>query len=191
MTLLILSCVFGVLSLSAPTPGLGREADDPDDRWAPYRIVLQRNIFSRQRGPVRRTEERVERPVVIPNPESYFRLRGITQEDGAFVAFLEDMRTNTVLRVRAGDSVARGVVKALDLDSLEYQLDEQTITVSMGQDLEGGQGAITASELAQWSETAASTPEASPTEGETSEPTGDQADILRQLMERRRQQLGN
>lgn len=158
--------------------------------WARYDIILRRNIFSRTRQVFRPRQFREERRVVVPNPESYFRLRGITQEDGAFVAFLEDTRTGGVLRLRAGDSVARGAIKSLSLDSLEYQLDERTFTVFMGQDLEGGQGAITASELAQWSETAASVSEAPPA-GETPPPTGDEADLLRQLMERRRQQLDN
>jgi hypothetical protein len=172
----------GTLMLNTPEKQSG---------WAKYDIILRRNIFSRNRQVFRPRQFREERRVVVPNPESYFRLRGITQEDGTFVAFLEDTRTNVVLRLRAGDSVARGAIKSLSLDSLEYQLDERTVTVFMGQDLEGGQGAITASELAQWSETAASLSEAPPA-GETPlQPTGDEADLLRQLMERRRQQLDN
>jgi hypothetical protein len=181
-------------AVAAPEPA--EQADDtpmlntPEQRsgWARYDIILRRNIFSRTRQVFRPREFREERRVVVPNPESYFRLRGITQEDGTFVAFLEDTRTGGVLRVGAGDSVARGAIKSLSLDSLEYQLGERTFTVFMGQDLEGGQGAITASELEQWSETAASISEAPPA-GETPPPTGDEADLLRQLMERRRQQL--
>jgi hypothetical protein len=164
---------------------------DQQSGWARYDIILRRNIFSRTRQVFRPREFREERRVVVPNPESYFRLRGITQEDGTFVAFLEDTRTSVVLRLRAGDSVARGAIKSLSLDSLEYQLDERTVTVFMGQDLEGGQGAITASELAQWSETAASVSEAPPAGETPPQPTGDEADLLRQLMERRRQQLDN
>jgi hypothetical protein len=164
---------------------------DQQNGWARYDIILRRNIFSRTRQVFRPRQFREERRVVVPNPESYFRLRGITQEDGTFVAFLEDTRTNVVLRVGAGDSVARGAIKSLSLDSLEYQFGERTFTVFMGQDLEGGQGAITASELAQWSETAASVSEAPPAGETPPQPTGDEADILRQLMERRRQQLDN
>jgi hypothetical protein len=118
-------------------------------------------------------------------------LKGIVQEDDAFIAFLEDTRGGQILRVRKGDSVARGVIKALGLDSIEYQLDDRTITVTMGYDLEGGQGAITMAQLYELSETTPTTPQEGATSapGESS-PSEDEAEILRQLMERRKQQLG-
>jgi hypothetical protein len=183
--------VLGWIAALQPAVGLGQapEPNQPDDPWGKYELIPQRNMFSRQRGPRRREEQQERREVTMPNPESYFRLRGIVQEDGRFIAFVEDTRSNTVLKLHQGDSVARGTIKALTLDTVEYQLADQVTTVRLGYDLEGGQGAVTMNELMEWSQTAA-TPAPSSEASSSEAPTGEAADILKQLMERRRQELG-
>jgi hypothetical protein len=128
----------------------------------------------------------VDPPKIVPNPESYFLLTGVVQEDNHFIAFVEDKRTGTVLRLREGDTVARGLVKSVNLDGLQYQFQDKTISVTMRSDLEGGSGAITAGDLASFSSMAA--PAASSTG--TSAPSADEAEILKRLMEQRQQQLG-
>lgn len=181
--------VLGLVVVLEPAIGLSQEAQAPRDPWAKYELILERNMFSRQRGSRRQRDEGSSREVAVPNPESYFRLKGIVQEDGTFIAFLEDTRTSSVLKLHAGDSVARGMIKTLTLDTIEYQLADQITTIQLGYDLEGGQGAVTMNELMEWSQTSSTsstTPETPPSET----PTGDAADILKQLMERRQQQLG-
>ncbi len=126
--------------------------------------------------------------MTVPDPESYYRLRGIAQENGTFIAFIEDARSNETLKVRQGEAVARGTVESLDLDSISFRLEDRTISVAIGQDLLGGQGAVTMSELMEWTPTpsaSTSDPEAAP-----AAPTGDEAEILRQLLERRKRELG-
>lgn len=183
--------VLGWIAALQPAVGWGQaqEPNEPEDPWGKYELILERNMFSRQRGPRQRENREERREVAMPNPESYFRLRGVVQEDGRFIAFVEDTRSNSVLKLRPGDSVARGTIKALTLDTVEYQLADQVTTVRLGHDLEGGQGAVTMNELMQWSQTAATS---APTPGASSSevPTGEAADILKQLMERRRQELG-
>lgn len=173
---------------AAPAPS-AVEGTEPQDTWAKYQIILQRNIFSRQRGPIRQRRAERARPVVTRNPESYLLLKGIVQEGGVFIAFIEDTRSNGVLRFREGDNVARGLVKNFTLDSIEYQLEDQTTSVVVGRDLEGGQGTLPMDRLLELSAT--SSPTSDPNAA-TEEPTpsGDEAEILRQLMEQRRQQLG-
>jgi hypothetical protein len=179
-----------------PEPAVAETEPEPALRpagWAVYKVIVERNMFSRQRGArTRRSDDREMRaPPPAPNPESYYLLKGIVQEGDAFIAFLEDTRGGQILRVRKGDSVARGVIKALGLDSIEYQLEDRTITVTMGYDLECGQGAITMAQLYEFSQTSPTAPQEGATSapGESS-PSGDDAEILRQLMERRKQQLG-
>jgi len=177
---------FALVMVLWPVAGLGQDAAEDQDPWTQYRIILERNIFSRQRGPVRQPGEREEpREIAVPNPESYFILKGIVQEDSEFIAFVEDTRSSQVLRLRQGNSVARGTIAALSLDSLEYELEGGKTTIRMGYDLEGGHGAVTAGELMEWSQTSAAVESAEP-----AVPTGEQADILKQLMERRKQELG-
>jgi hypothetical protein len=173
-------------------PGLAQDttAAGPQDAWAQYQIIMQRNIFSRQRGPIRPKQlSESPRRIVVPNPESYFLLKGIAQKADKFVAFIEDTRNNGVLQLREGDSVARGIVKSFTLDSIEYQRQDQVVRVALGRDLEGGQGAVTINRLLELS---TKSPAAGVQKGASAEPTpsGDEAEILKKLMEQRKQQLG-
>ncbi len=180
----------GLVLAGWPAVGGGQDATGPQDVWAKYEIILTRNIFSRNRTPAQRTELREEpKQVAMPNPESYYVLNGIVQEDNEFVAFVEDKRGGGVLRLRQGDSIARGLVKALSLDTLEYQMADQVTTVRLGCDLEGGYGAVTSADLIEWSQTPPATTQPAPS-GPQPPPSGDEAEILRRLMEQRRQELG-
>ena len=159
---------------------------------AKYDIILDRNVFSRQRRPPRRAEDfrEVVKPVV-PNPESYFTLKGIVQENNDFIAFIEDSQGGGVLRLRQGDRVARGVIKALSLDAIEYQLEDRTISVKLGYNLEGGRGVVSTGQEQEWPMATSPTgagPATQTPPGQT--PSGDEAEILKRLMEQRKQQLG-
>jgi hypothetical protein len=170
----------------SPAPAARRPRNERGEQWAKYNIILDRNMLSRNRVPSRPQEVVAEPPKRVPDPESYLLLKGIVQEDNRFLAFVEDKRTGTVLRLREGDSVARGTIKSLNLDGLQYQYQDKTISVGIGSDLEGGSGALTASDLASYSSMAA--PGASATG--SAPPSADEAEILKRLMEQRQQQLG-
>lgn len=182
-------CILLVV-LSLPAFGQGTTSPEPQDAWTKYQIIMQRNVFSRQRSPIRQRQSG-ERPtaIVAPNPESYFLLKGIVQEADKFIAFLEDNRSNNVLRLREGDSVARGIVKDFTLDSIEYQLEDRTINVVLGRDLEGGQGAVTINRMLELSATAPATSSQKSASAEQT-PSADEVEILKKLMEQRKQQLG-
>ena len=173
-----------------PAAVLAQEPAEKPDVWALYKVIIDRNMFSRQRGATERRQRDTERQVVtVPDPESYYRLRGIAQENGTFIAFVEDTRRSETLKLRQGDAVARGSVESLDLDSIVFRLEDRSIPVAIGQDLLGGHGAVTMSELMQWTPAPSTPTSGQPTT--PAAPTGDEADILRQLMERRKQELGN
>lgn len=157
--------------------------------WEAYKVIVERNMFSRQRGAAeRRQRDEGQQVMTVPEPESYYRLRGIAQEDGTFIAFIEHTRSDETLKVRQGEAVARGSIESLDLDSITFRLDDRTIPVSIGQDLLGGRGAVTMSELMEW--TPGSSASAGSQEAAPEAPSGNEAEILRQLLERRRQELG-
>ena len=157
-----------------------------------YDVILGRNIFSRQRRPARQEAEmREAMKTVAPNPESYFTLKGIVQENDAFIAFIEDSQGGGVLRLHQGDRVARGTIKTLSLDAIEYQSESQTISVKLGYNLEGGRGTVSTGQMQEWP-AATSTTGASPAAqtGLGQAPSPDEAEILKRLMEQRNQQLG-
>ncbi len=201
MLLLVLTATVWPAATTAP------QAAAPQDSWAKYQLILERNIFSRQRGPVRRPGEDGDAgPVKVPDPETHFILKGIVQENNEFIAFIEDTQAGTVLRLRQDDRIARGVIKALSLDGIEYQLEEHTTAVKLGYDLEGNLGPVTAPAVvsqpvpttpaapappAGSTRPAASAPSVtSSPAGQQPAPAGDEADILKRLMEQRKQQLG-
>lgn len=114
--------------------------------WDDYKVILERNMFSKNRQPPfdpTAVRPRDDRPPA--NPESFYILRGITNENGMFKACLQDNKQGGVLWVIVGDTVARGKIKAIpSLDTIEFQMDGQETarTVPMGCDLEGGRGKI-------------------------------------------------
>lgn len=174
--------------LSTTVPG--QEPANPSYSWDTYRIVVERNMFSRQRGPrVDRSRRQVPVAPPAPDPESYVVLKGIVQEDGAFIAFLEDTQSGQIRRVRQGDSVVRGRIKSLTLDSIEYEFGDRTVTVTMGLNLQGGVGGAAFTGMYDLTQTS-STPSAAGTTESSAASTEDEAEILRQLMERRQQQIG-
>jgi hypothetical protein len=125
---------------------------------AAYSIITERNMFSQNRTPARVRDE-TPRPVVRPrepNPESYYILRGVVRENDTFIAFLQDNREGGVLQLREGDKVARGTIKALTLDWLKYELEDNATDVAIGHNLEGE---IDLEErLSQWTTTSYSAP---------------------------------
>jgi hypothetical protein len=159
---------------------------------AKYDVILGRNIFSRQRRSARREAEmREASKVVPPNPESYFTLKGVVQENDAFIAFVEDSQSGSVLKLRQGERVARGTIKTLSLDAIEYQLENQTISVKLGYNLEGGRGAVSTGQMQEWPTMTSTTGAAPATQtGQGQPPSADEAEILKRLMEQRQQQLG-
>lgn len=206
--LTLTTAVVGLILVLWPAPGQCQRSSrrgtsepaaitDPNaatqpNSWASFDIILKRNIFSRQRMPARRAEQAVRVAPPAPNPESYYVLRGVVQENDEFIAFIEDTQTNTVLRLRRGDRVARGTIKTLTLDGLEYQMEEKTTVVRMGLDFEGGVGSVATGRITSLTtapaptatgQAAAQTPAAAP-------PSGAESDILKRLMEQRKQQLG-
>ncbi|MHC4331564.1 MAG: hypothetical protein ACYSWW_25960 [Planctomycetota bacterium] len=170
--------------------GEGRGPANQEDSWAAYRIIVERNMFSRQRGPRMDQSGRQRMSAPAPTPESYYVLKGIVQEDGVFIGFLEDNQRGRILRVHKGDKVARGVITELTLDSVQYQFGDRTVKVAMGFDLEGGQGRITFDQMYELSQAYTATASEEEGESESSAPSADEAAILKQLMERRRQQIG-
>jgi len=180
----------GFIAVTWSDAGEGQEPTSQSDSWDTYKIIVERNMFSRQRSSrVDRTRRQQAPAPPAPNPESYVILKGIVQEDGVFLAFLEDTQSGQILRVRKGDKVARGVITDMTLDSIKYQFEDRTVTVAMGYDLEGGQGTMTFSQMYELSQAYSSAPEEAAAES-SSPPSEDEAEILRQLMERRQKQIG-
>ncbi len=188
---LMLLAAAGVLSAAE---GDEAPAADGQGSWSDYGIIMQRNIFSRNRG--RRTERAArddsrEAPApVVLSSESYMVLKGIVAAGTRFAAFIEDTRTSEVYRIESGEAIAGGSVKTATLDSIVFEKDDKESAIGIGQTLSGAsaQTVLTFDNLMQWSAGASGTAGSS---GAAAESTSEEeAEILRKLLERRKQELG-
>lgn len=108
-----------------------------------YGVISERNIFLRDRS--RRSFGRGEpssRPASFSAPrqaEQMYVLTGVVLEEGEFRAYFENIDNGSVLRVRVGDSIARGVVSQIGIDAVEYEHGGQFIWVDVGHNLIGAQ----------------------------------------------------
>lgn len=198
-----------------------------------YKLILERNIFSRDRRPyVPRERRRDFRPP--PPIETDYCLKGIARENKQLTAFIEQLSTGMIERYTLDAKIARGTIKTITLDMVEYALgpgvlpndltkpsiasdpnDPRSVgpspdpndpnaigaaahirvtRVRIGQTLQGlapGNTTSFATVIEDFAATVDATSASEETSAET-EPLGDEeSDILKRLMERRRQELGD
>jgi hypothetical protein len=70
-------------------------------------------------------------------PDATLVFKGVVQDGGAFVAFIEDVNAKQVMQLAAGDAVGRGKLKSIDLDSIQYEVDGDAHQIQVGQNLNG------------------------------------------------------
>ncbi|MGQ9592822.1 MAG: hypothetical protein ACUVYA_21290, partial [Planctomycetota bacterium] len=130
----------------APSPALaaGTPSREEAERafFERYEIVIERNIFSRDRP------RRVVRPWEVPReaeaprpaeppPEESHVLTGVVREGRTYLAFVEDLRAQRTLKAKVGDPVARGRIAAITIDGIVYERDGERTAVEVGRTLSG------------------------------------------------------
>jgi len=104
--------------------------------WDDYKVIAERNIFSRNRTRTVMLTEAQRQIVTVPE-QRYHTLRGITKESDSYISFIEDSRTSGVNRYRKGDSVAEGKITEITLDNISFKQGGKTLKVEIGMNLEG------------------------------------------------------
>jgi hypothetical protein len=115
----------------------GEETNNIKNSWDDYKILSERNIFSRSRTKVVPVVNEIKQPVIVVPEQTYYTLRGITKQAEEFVSFVEDSRTMTVKKVRKGDRIGPGKAGDITLDDMSYVNGGKTISVKIGMTLEG------------------------------------------------------
>lgn len=128
---------------SAPPPGPPNAERTDQAFYERYAIIVERNIYSKNRPHVFRrpgavAAQDVRREAPPPPLERSFVLTGIVSEREVHTAFVEDVRSGATSKVKAGDAVARGRVAEVGLDHLVYDADGRKARIELGQDLAGG-----------------------------------------------------
>ncbi len=103
-----------------------------------YSVLTDRNMFLRDRRRAGFTREPTSRPVYVARPvDETLILTGIVLEEGEYRAYFEDTQASSVLRLRVGESVGRGVISQIQMDAIEYLNGEQHIWIDIGHTLTG------------------------------------------------------
>ena len=139
--------IFGLMGLflTATYGGPGdRKHNAPTTQPSPaaedYRIIVEQNIFSRDRRPPKPPP--IERPkpttttTSAPAPREVL-LTGIAVRDEVRVAFFEDSKTGRTLVFPAGTELEKGKLLSISLDSVEFCSEGKTRKVSIGETLSG------------------------------------------------------
>lgn len=184
-------CILCIVLISAVAGGAGptpAPAPTPNKNasWDDYRLVLNRNIFSKDR---RSREVRVRNGFDPAPPqyraEDFLVLTGVVVQGDLHVAFLEDKRTGESVRVPAGKTLGKGTVEAVTIDGMDYRLGNAARHVSIGDSLTGVTATVAAASVS-----APPTPgsgDAAPTVSSTGGPTsGPSAANLNDVAERMR-----
>jgi len=166
-----------------------------------YSILFTRNIFSRDRRPPRPPRDPADiREPEAPPVEAGFVLKGITREHTVVTAFIENLNSGRIETYTVGSPIAQGRIQSLTLDTLVYAVpghdpnDPNAVDVTqvrIGQSLLGQTGGrrtgFRPSRMGGDRGDASSGVDTTP-----AAPGSDAAsEMLRQLMERRRRELGN
>ena len=171
-----------------------------------YGILVERNIFSRNR--TRKTDKRDKKPknIVQRYAHEEFVLRGISRWSKEYVAFLENTSYSQTKMYRIGDSVAEGKIKNITLDYVEFEIKKNVKKVEIGKNLQGEiyTPSVTFDDLdlIDQTEILSDQVETSFDQAETSsepatttdsnagaESSEEQNDILKKLLERRKKEL--
>lgn len=107
--------------------------------WDRYKVLVQRNMFSKERGRPRE-EVRTERKRDVPPPpriESDLVLIGVVQKDGAPAAIIENRVSGKIVTVKPGDSIGAGAIKVISLDSIDFESDGILNVIKIGSTLAG------------------------------------------------------
>jgi hypothetical protein len=191
--------VAAVVAAPPPAPALAADrssnraaassAAKPTAQWDDYRLIIDRNIFSRDR-----TSPSARRPSYTPRSlgrtETEMILCGVAAQDGTLVAFFEDDQTGETTKLGLGQRIRGGSIAGITLDGVDYQTAAGIRRVAIGQTLSGA-AAVLASTSAPSPTSAPSDSGAAPIAGASSG-TGDKAidDIVERMKRRRLAELG-
>ena len=175
------------ICLFAGGPGYAAENFE-DAFWEKYKIIAERNIFSRTRmpqmaiglhGDAREQGKSVEEVKTI-----LYVLRGITIDNQGRRLFIENELTGQSFQLGIGEEFDGVIVKEIQSNYAVIRVGEEDVQVKVGSDLAGKQASA---ESAHASSSLNSTSNI-----EKSEPLSNEKEneILQQLMERRKRELG-
>jgi len=190
MTVAIILLLMLAVPAATGTPDSAPVGAEPPE-WERYEKVVDFNIFVRQRGrqtsPAPRDGSENSSPVAMPAP--HLVLRGVSRRDDAWIAFVEDIRSEQIMKVTSGDELNGGRVESISMAGISYRYGEATVDVVVGGMIGAGRRAPDTA----MSPGAPGAPTDSPTSstaGPAAGKAGNESSILERLRRKREAQLG-
>ncbi|HWE97904.1 MAG TPA: hypothetical protein VG269_28365 [Tepidisphaeraceae bacterium] len=132
----------GAAARAIPRSPLPATAKGPN--FDSYKILLDRSMFSISRAtPAAASASAAAAPAPA---DAVLSLKGISQDDARFTAFVEDPAAGRIRELKVGDALARGRVSAITLTGVEYVADGKTVRVAVGQSLGEGVAVVAAAD---------------------------------------------
>jgi len=104
-----------------------------------FKVLVQRNMFSKERGRPREESKRERKREAPPVPriEADLVLIGVVQKDGLPAAIVENRVSGKIVTLKPGDSIGAGVAKVISLDSIDFEADGILHVIRIGSTLAG------------------------------------------------------
>jgi len=162
-----------------------REAQgESKPEWDNFRVLVERNIFLRDRAIARpRSSSREPQQAIVRDPDEDLVLTGTVRQGQLAVAFVENTRSGRVQRAWAGDAVGSGKISAITLDDVEYVRNGTTKKIEIGRSL----GSSSSTQPADTSQP--TIPKSGTSDTADTASNGDAASILERMRRRRQQEL--
>lgn len=107
--------------------------------WDRFKVLVQRNMFSKERGRPReeKPKERKRDTPPVPRIESDLVLIGVIQKDGLPGAIVENRASGKIVTIKPGDAIGAGIAKVISLDSIDFECDGILHVIKIGSTLAG------------------------------------------------------
>jgi hypothetical protein len=171
-----------LLAVTAPAVA-AEEQKTLDD----YRVIYERNMFSRDRRPPETNRRRPTRTTT--QVLEIYVLRGIAAQKDERVAFIEEQVSGQTTKARIGNEVLGGTITEIQPNRVAFDDSGQTKYIQIGGEFGKTETTVVSTVSEEESQQTAST------QTQTQQPadsgaSADESEILRRLRERRQSELG-
>ena len=160
--------------------------------WNDYTGLIRNNMFLKNRASAIISDTPPGVVAQVTTPAQSTVLIGVVRQDGEYIAFLEDFRTNTTTKARVGDAVCGGRLAGITMEAVEFEHDGVKTRVEVGKNLEGTDKSSVAAAAAAATPSApgeAGAPAATPAAAPAAPPLPPEI-ILERLKQKRLKELG-
>ena len=189
----LINLSLSVYLLAGMTVVAAEEESAGTQSYDKYKVIYEQNIFSKDRLPPRSLEDRSNRRVRTTKVLSIYTLRGIAAEQGRAqrYAFIEEEVSGQCQMAKLGAEVLGGTIRQIQLNYVLFEQDGEIKKVYIGEQFGSTSTTVTTEVGPDDEPEAAASEKAAPEKTAEQPASGDESDILKKLMERRKRELGN